>query len=49
VRFTAPVLPGDALDFELWRESATRWRLRGRVAERNLTVIDNGIVELTEA
>jgi acyl dehydratase len=49
VRFTAPVLPGDTLDFELWRESATRWRLRGRVAERNLTVIDNGIVELTEA
>lgn len=48
LRFTAPVLPGDTIDFEFWREDDARWRLRGRVAARGVTVVDNGVVGLKE-
>lgn len=48
VRFTAPVLPGDTLDFELWRDGASQLRLRARAAERGVTVLDNGVVGIRE-
>ena len=46
LRFTAPVYPGETLQFELWRESAALIRLRGRVRERDVVAIDNGVVEI---
>ena len=46
LRFTAPVYPGETLQFELWRESAALVRLRGRVRERDVVAIDNGVVEI---
>lgn len=45
-RFTAPVYPGEEVQFEFWRESDTMWRLRARVAAREAVVLNNGIVEL---
>jgi acyl dehydratase len=45
-RFTAPVFPGEEVQFEFWRESDTLWRLRARVAARETVVLNNGIVEL---
>ena len=45
-RFTAPVYPGEEVEFEFWRESDTLWRLRARVAAREAVVLNNGIVEL---
>lgn len=48
VRFTAPVLPGDTLEFELWRAGTTRFPLRARAVERGVIVLDNGIVDLRE-
>lgn len=45
-RFTAPVFPGETLCFEFWRESDTVVRLRARVKERNVVVLNNGIIEL---
>ena len=45
-RFTAPVFPGEEVQFEFWRESDTLWRLRARVAAREAVVLNNGIVEL---
>ena len=47
VRFTAPVIPGDTVRFELWRESdGHTLRLRARVAARSVVVLDNGVVEI---
>lgn len=45
-RFTAPVYPGEAVQFEFWRESDTLLRLRARVDARGVVVLNNGIVEL---
>ena len=47
VRFTAPVYPGEAVRFELWRgEDGRKWSLRAHVDTRNSVVLDNGIVEI---
>lgn len=47
VRFTAPVYPGESIHFEIWRESeAARLRLRAKVLARNVTVLDNGVIEI---
>ncbi len=47
MRFTAPVYPGDAVRFELWRESDSHTlRLRARVDARTVVVLDNGVVEI---
>jgi acyl dehydratase len=40
-RFTAPVFPGETLAFDLWSEGATV-SLRGRVPQRDATVLDHG-------
>jgi acyl dehydratase len=45
-RFTAPVYPGEAVQFEFWRESENLLRLRARVDARGVVVLNNGIVEL---
>lgn len=44
VRFTAPVYPGETIRFELWREP--KLRLRARVVSRNVTVLDNGVIDI---
>ncbi|MFA5938949.1 MAG: MaoC/PaaZ C-terminal domain-containing protein [Sinimarinibacterium sp.] len=46
VRFTSPVLPGETVNFELWRADAGCVRFRARVAARNTVVLDRGLVEL---
>lgn len=46
VRFSRPVLPGDTIRFDVWRESPTRARFRAVVPERDLLVLDRGLAEL---
>jgi acyl dehydratase len=43
VRFTAPVYPGETIHVQLWHEGTGRVRLRARVAERDVTVLNNGV------
>jgi acyl dehydratase len=47
VRFSSPVYPGDTLTVELWLEEPGRGAFRARVAERAVTVLQNGYVEFT--
>ena len=47
VRFTAPVIPGETIRFQFWRSGAKQLQLRARVEQRNLVVMNNGVVELT--
>lgn len=42
VRFSAPVLPGDTLAFEIWRFAAGEVAFRARAVERDRIVLDNG-------
>jgi acyl dehydratase len=46
VRFTAPVYPGETVSVQLWRESPQLLRLRARVNARDVTVLDQGVVEI---
>lgn len=46
VRFARPVMPGETLVTELWRDGNIV-SFRGRVKERDVVVIDNGRCELT--
>jgi len=46
VRFTSPVYPGETLRFQLWRAGARTVHLRARVDERDVVVLNNGVVEL---
>jgi acyl dehydratase len=48
LRFTAPVLPGDTLRTEIWVDGDTV-SLRTSALERNLTVLNNGRVDLLPA
>lgn len=46
VRFTAPVLPGDTLRTEIWRD-ADVLSLRCSAVERKVTVLNNGRIDLS--
>ena len=39
LRFSSPVLPGETIRTEMWRDGS----FRARVVERNVTVVDNGL------
>jgi acyl dehydratase len=47
VRFSAPVVPGETVSFELWRDGSTV-TIRAWVKARNAKVLDNGKAEITE-
>lgn len=47
VRFTAPVLPGDTLQVEMWHDTRGRGRFRALVKRDNLLVLDDGEVEFS--
>ncbi len=42
-RFSAPVYPGETITVEIWNEGASRYGFRARVAERDVTVFNNGL------
>jgi 3-hydroxyacyl-CoA dehydrogenase/3a,7a,12a-trihydroxy-5b-cholest-24-enoyl-CoA hydratase len=46
VRFATPVIPGETLVTEMWKESDTNIVFRTRVKERNVVCISNAAVEL---
>lgn len=46
VRFTAPVYPGETVRFQIWRNGDKSLQLRARVEERDVTVLNNGLLEL---
>jgi acyl dehydratase len=46
VRFAAPVYPGEALRFELWRGEAGKIYVRARSDARGVVVLDRGTVTL---
>ena len=45
VRFSAPVYPGETIRTEIWREAPGRAGFRSRVVERDIVVLNNGVVE----
>ena len=45
-RFTAPVFPGEAVRFEVWRKDDFSLSFRARVEARDATVLDQGHVEI---
>jgi acyl dehydratase len=47
VRFSAPVYPGETIRTEIWNEGAGRASFRARVVERDVVVLNNGVVEYT--
>lgn len=48
VRFTSPIMPGETLSTEIWRDGDVV-NLRVRVPDRNVVVMDNGRAELRAA
>ena len=44
-RFTAPVFPGETIVTDIWQDGATV-SFRARLAERDVKVLDNGLVRL---
>ena len=46
VRFTAPVIPGETIRFQLWERDSSSFHLRARIDERDVAVLNNGVVEL---
>jgi acyl dehydratase len=45
VRFSAPVYPGETIRTEIWNEAPGRASFRARVVERDVVVLNNGVVE----
>lgn len=45
VRFSSPVYPGETIRTEVWHEEAGRASFRAFVVERNVMVLNNGLVE----
>jgi acyl dehydratase len=45
VRFSAPVYPGETIRTEIWHEGPGRAGFRSRVVERDIVVLNNGLVE----
>lgn len=45
-RFTAPVYPGELLRFQFWKGEDNRIHLRARIDARDVTVLNNGLIEL---
>jgi len=45
VRFSSPVYPGETVVTEIWRTGEGRAAFRAKVAERNVTVLNNGLLE----
>ncbi|BAJ82252.1 MULTISPECIES: MaoC/PaaZ C-terminal domain-containing protein [Acidiphilium] len=45
LRFTAPVLPGETIRTEIWRDGS----FRARVAERNVMIVNHGLARFAEA
>ena len=48
VRFSAPVYPGETIRTEIWREGRGRASFRARVLQRDVVVLNNGLVEYAE-
>ena len=46
VRFTAPVLPGEAVRFQFWDAGGSRFHIRAHVDSRSAVVLNNGWIEL---
>lgn len=47
VRFSAPVFPGETIETRVWSEHAGRFAFAARVTERDVTVINNGLCEVS--
>lgn len=45
-RFSSPVIPGDLIEVEAWRESSSVFFFRARVPARGVVVLQNGRLEL---
>lgn len=45
LRFSAPVMPGETIRTEIWRDGATI-SFRARVVERDIVVLNNGLAEV---
>jgi acyl dehydratase len=45
VRFSRPVFPGETIRLELFKENDS-WRFRARAKERDLVVLDRGLVRI---
>lgn len=45
-RFSAPVIPGETLSVEMWREGAGNVHFQARVKERDVVVLRNGLARL---
>ncbi len=45
LRFSAPVFPGETIRTEIWRDGDVV-SFRSRALERNVTVLDNGRVDI---
>lgn len=45
-RFTSPVYPGETLRFQFWATDENHIQLRARVDDRDVVVLNNGVIEL---
>lgn len=43
VRFSSPVYPGETLTVDIWHEGGGQAAFRGRIAERGITALNNGL------
>jgi len=47
-RFTSPVYPGETVRLQIWKEGGGKLSLRARVEARDVVVLNNAVIELTE-